>query len=154
MSKQTVREFLKDIAENEIISGKEYSLRIPIDDGGYNSYIGLNVSIEDWKHKPKKVTREVQIFRHTNNVSDLINTWRFSLGGICHPYAENPDIPLEFSSYGKTPEEAEAEIPECLVGLRRMVREMTVEYMAEAAAEERKERKKLLARLAELEGRE
>jgi hypothetical protein len=33
MSK-AVREFLVDIAENEIISGKKYSCRIEIDDGG------------------------------------------------------------------------------------------------------------------------
>lgn len=106
--KQSVRDFLTDIAANEIVQGKQYSIRIEIEDGGINSYIALFVGVEDYKHKPRNVTREVQIFRHTNSASKLENEWSFSLGNICHPYADEPNIPLEFKSYGKSPDEAEA----------------------------------------------
>ena len=52
--KQSIREFLADIAENEIISGKKYSCRIEIEDGGYNSYVALDVDVDDWKHRPRR----------------------------------------------------------------------------------------------------
>ena len=79
MSK-AIREFLVGVAENEIIIGKKYSCRIEIEDGGYNSYVALDVDVDDWKHRPRKVTQDVRIFRHTNSASKLANTWCFTLG--------------------------------------------------------------------------
>ena len=148
---KSVREFLVDIAENEIISGKKYSCRIEVDDGGYNSYIALDVDVDDWKHKPRKVTQGVRIFRHTNSSSKLANTWCFTLGNVCHLYADEPSIPLEFSSYGKCPDEAEAEAKQYFSELKKLIRKQTSAYKAEAAKSAQEEKEKLLERLKELE---
>ena len=148
---QSIREFLADIAENEIISGKKYSCRIEIEDGGYNSYVGLNVYVDDWKHKPRKVTQGVRIFRNTNSANRLENTWRFSLGNVCHNYADYPDIPLEFSSYGKSPDEAEAEAKQYFNKLKKLIRKQTSDYKVESAKSAQEEKEKLLERLKELE---
>lgn len=148
---KTVREFLADIAENEIISGKEYSCRIEIDDGGYNSYVALCVDVDDWKHKPRNVTQGVRMFRHTNSVNGLENTWCFTLGNVCHLYADEPNIPLEFSSYGKRPDEAGIEAKQYLARLRKQVRKQTAAYKVEAAKSAQEEKEKLLERLKELE---
>ena len=93
-----VREFLTDLAKNEIIQGKEYHIRFDINDGGDNSYIGLNIWTEDFRRE-KPVTRDLRIFRNSNSVSHLPKTWEFELGGVCHAYADNPDVPIRFESY-------------------------------------------------------
>ena len=146
MSK-AVREFLVDVAENEIISGKKYSCRIEIEDGGYNSYVALNVDVDDWKYKPRKVTQDVRILRHTNSAIKLANTWCFTLGNVCHLYADEPNIPLEFSSYGKSPDEAAAEAERYFSELKKL----TSAYKVEAAESAQEEKEKLLERLKELE---
>ena len=43
---ENIRDFLEHIAENDLIFNKNYALRIEIDDGGDNSYIGFNVDID------------------------------------------------------------------------------------------------------------
>ena len=149
--KQSIREFLADIAENEIISGKKYSCRIEIEDGGYNSYVALDVDVDDWKHRPRKVTQAVSIFRHTNSASKLENEWHFSLGDVCHPYADEPNIPLEFKSRGKSPDEAEAEAEQYFSELKKLIRKQTSAYKVEAAESAQEEKEKLLERLKELE---
>lgn len=148
MSKD-VREFLADIAANEIMQNESYNLRIPIDDGGNNSYIGFNVDLDDWKSKGK--IQSLRLYRHTNTVSNLINEWEFELGAICKEYHANPDIPLRFSSCGKTPDEAENEAQSYFKELRRLIKRRTSEYKIEAAKTAEEEKEKLLARLAELE---
>lgn len=148
---KAIREFLVDIAENEIIPGNQYSCRIEIEDGGYNSYVALDVDVDDWKHKPRKVTQGVRIFRHTNSASKLANTWCFRLGNVCHLYADEPSIPLEFSSYGKTPDEAEAEAEQYFNKLKKLIRKQTSVYKVEAAKSAQEEKEKLLERLKELE---
>ena len=139
------------MANNEIVQGEKYSHRIEIDDGGFNSYIGFDVEVEDWKHKPHKATRSIEIFRHTNSANKLQNEWKFSLGNICHPYCDNPGMPLELTSYGKTPDEAEAEAEKYFSEIRKLVRKQTSVYKIEKAASAKEEREKLLARLSELE---
>lgn len=148
---KAIREFLVDIAENEIISGKKYSCRIEIEDGGYNSYVALAVDVDDWKHKPRKVTQDVRIFRHTNSANRIENTWSFSLGNVCHLYADEPNIPLEFSSYGKSPGEAKAEAEQYFGELKKLIRKQTSGYKVAAAKSAQEEKEKLLERLKELE---
>ena len=154
MSKKimSVREFLADIAANEILPNKKYALRIDIDDGGYNSYIGFNVDLDDWKSKGK--IQSLRLYRHTNSTDRLSNTWQFSLGEICNEYYAHPNIPIKFTSFGKTPGEAEAEAAEYYGKLRRLVRKQTSDYKIEQAKTAKAEREELLARLAELEGLE
>lgn len=150
MSK-AVREFLVDIAENEIIIGKKYSCRIEIEDGGYNSYVALDVDVNEWEHRPRNVTQGVRMFRHTNSVNGLENTWCFTLGNVCHLYADEPNIPLEFSSYGKSPDEASAEAERYFSELKKMIRKQTSAYKVEAVESAQEEKEKLLMRLRELE---
>lgn len=148
---QTVRDFLSDIAENDIIPGKKYSLRIEINDGGYNSYVGFNVDTHDFQ-RVKPVTQALRLFRHTNSTEKKGCEWGFALGDACDNYAEHPDIPIEFSSYGKTPDVAAAEAAEYFKELKRLIRKQTSEYKLKAAESAQEEREKLLARLSELEG--
>ena len=148
--KKSIRDFLVGIA-SEVLTGEKYTHRIEIDDGGINSYIGFNVDVEDWKHKPRKATRSIEIFRHTNSANKLQNEWKFSLGNICQPYCDNPGMPLKFTSYGKTPDEAEAEAEKYFSEIRKLVRKQTSDYKIAKAASEQEEREKLLARLSELE---
>ena len=68
-----VQDFLINLAKNEIVQGKKYNVRVPIKDGGDNSYIGLCVDVEDFGRK-KPITSELRIFRHSNSVSRLLNT--------------------------------------------------------------------------------
>ena len=105
--KNNIRAFLVDIASNEIMQNKSYGLRIPIDDGGDNSYIGFGLDLDDWHSKGE--IRSLSIFRHTNAVDKISNEWAFELGNIVNEYHANPDIPIKFSSYGKTPDQAESE---------------------------------------------
>ena len=149
--KKSVREFLEDILTNEIIPGREYDVRIDIDDGGQNSYISVCIYAEDFQRKTP-VIREITLFRHSNSVNMLVNTWSFELGDICNPYADNPEIPLQYSSYGKTADEAEAEASEYYNKLRQLIRKQTSDYKIKDAETEQEERKELLARLAELGG--
>lgn len=150
LKNMNVRDFMADIAANEVLPGKQYNFRIEIDDGGINSYIGFAVDLDDWKVKGK--IKELRLFRHTNNADGLSNTWSFYLGAICNEYHANPDIPLQFSSYGKTPSEAEAEAAEYFNEIRRLVRKQTSDYKIRLAETAQEEREKLLARLSELEG--
>lgn len=101
--KQPIRDFLADIANNEILQGKKYTQRIYIEDGGDNSYIGITVDPNDWVHKPQIVIGEISIFRNTNSTRKLENQWGFSLGNICHPYADDPNMPLKFTSFHHLP---------------------------------------------------
>ena len=147
--KTGVREFLVDIAENEIVKNKAYSLRIPIEDGGSNSYIGFRLDLDDWKSKGK--ISSLSVFRHTNTAEKLINEWTFELGNIIETYFEYPDIPLKFASYGKTPEEATAEAQSYFKEILRLVKKCTSEYKIELAKTAEQEKEELLARLGELE---
>lgn len=144
-----VYEFLQSVA-NEIIPGKKYDIRIDINDGGFNSYIGFCVDVEDFLRK-KPVTSELRLFRHSNSVQHLIKTWGYELGGVCHAYADHPDIPICFKSYGVTKSDAEAEAAEYFNELRKRIRKRTGDYKRETARSAQEEREKLLARLEELE---
>ena len=148
--KQSVRDFLADVANNEVLQGKKYSYRIKMNDGGDNSYIGLNVDTHDFQRKTP-VTQSVRLYRHTNSANKALNMWTFSLGSVCYEYADNPDIPLRFESYGKTPDEAEAEAEQYFNELKKLVRKQTSAYKIQAAKSAQEEREKLLARLSELE---
>lgn len=145
-----IREFLVDIIENEIIQGKDYFERIAIEDGGSNSYIGICVDITADRNKAP-FAYGIRVFRNTNTVSKITNTWGFELGGICTPYFDNPDIPLRFYSYGKPPIEARAEADKYFNELRKLIRKQTAKYKMEMAKSAEQERAELLARLAELE---
>lgn len=147
--KMSVREFLVDIAENEIVKGKPYNLRIPIEDGGSNSYIGFSLELDEWNNKGK--IRGLSVYRHTNSTRLVTNEWTFELGNICDTYFEYPDIPLRFASYGKTPEEATEEAQSYFKELTRLIKKRTSEYKIEMAKTAEKEKEELLARLAELE---
>lgn len=144
-----IRDFLVEIAD-EILKDEEYSVLIELDDGDYNSYIGLAVDVIE-RDRPIR-TSSIRLFRHTNTVDLIKNRWGFILGNICEPYADYPDIPLEFSSYGKTREEAEKEAQKYLKELRAKIAEITAEYKAERAKNAEAEKERLKARLAELEG--
>ena len=144
-----IRDFLVEIAD-EILKDEGYRVRIELDDGGYNSYIGLTVDVIEYE-KPIR-TSSIRLFRHTNTVDLIKNRWCFILGNICAPYADYPDIPLEFSSYGKTRKEAEKEAQKYLKELRAKIAEITAEYKAERAKNAEAEKERLKARLAELEG--
>lgn len=146
-----VRAFLVDIAEKEIVQGKKYDIRLAINDGGYNSYISLCVDTHDFMRK-KPVTQSLRIFRHSNSMSHLVNTWGFDLGSICHVYVENRDIPIEFSSYGVTVDQAEAEAEKHFNNILKEVRKQTSLYKAEEAETLKEEKEMLLARLSEIEG--
>jgi hypothetical protein len=147
---KSVREFLVDIAENEIISGKKYSCRIEVEDGGDNSYISVCVYANDFQRRTP-VIEGIRLFRHSNSVNNLVNTWSFSLGNVCHLYADEPNILLEFSSYGKCPDEAETEAKQYFSELKKLIRKQTSAYKVEAAESAREEKEKLLERLKELE---
>lgn len=145
-----VRAFLVDIAEKEIVQGKKYNIRLAINDGGYNSYIGLCVDTHDFMRK-KPVTQSLRIFRHSNGMSHLVNTWGFDLGSICHAYVENRDIPIEFSSYGVAVDQAEAEAEKHFNNILKEVRKQTSLYKVEEAETLKEEKEILLARLSEIE---
>lgn len=122
--RMSVREFLADIVANEILPNKKYDLRIDIEDGGYNSYIGFKVSLDDWKSKGK--IESVRLFRHTNSENRMSDRWEFSLGEICNEYHTYPDIPIRFSSFGKTLDEAETEATGYYNRIRKLVRKENV----------------------------
>ena len=88
---------------------------------------------------------------HTNSIEELANTWELLLGSIIHKLNENPDIPLEFRSYGKTADEAKAEAVKYFKELRKLIRKQTAKYKKEMAKSAEQERAELLARLAKLE---
>lgn len=144
----SVRDFLADMAR-EVVHGKQYSIRLEIEDGGFNSYIGFNVDVDDWKSKGK--IQGVRLYRHTNSADKMTNRWEFELGGICYEYHSNPDIPLRFTSYGKSPEEAEVEAQSYFEELEKLIQKQTSDYKISAANLVKEEKEKLLARLAELE---
>lgn len=143
-----VRDFLADMAR-EVVHGKQYSIRLEIEDGGFNSYIGFNVDLDNWKSKGK--VQGVRLHRHTNSPDKLTNRWEFELGSVCHEYHSNPDIPLRFTSYGKSVEEAEAEAQSYFEELEKLIQKQTSDYKIQAVKSAEKEKEELLARLAELE---
>lgn len=145
-----IREFLVDIFLNKIVQGKEYGELIEIEGSGFNSYIGLWVNTID-SDRSVPISYCIRLFRHTNSIEKIANTWEFLLGDITHKLNENPDIPLEFRSYGKTPEEAEAEAVKYFKELRKLIRKRTAKYKKEMAKSAEQERAELLARLAKLE---
>lgn len=145
-----ILEYMKDIADNVALSGRKYDVRVSMDDGGNNSYISICVDTATFQRK-RPVTQSVRLFRHTNSVDKLINTWGFELGGVCHPYADYPNIVLEFKSYGKTIGEAESEAMKYFSKLRKMIEKQTSDYKIADAKSAQEEREKLLARLSELE---
>lgn len=144
-----VYEFLKDMADHEIIHGKKYSFRIEISDGGVNSYIGFDADVEDFSRK-SPVLRSVSIYRHTNSTDNLPNTWTFSLGDICNPLDDYPDIALYFGSYGKSSDDAEIESAKYFAHIKQKIRKITAARKAEEAKSAEEEKEKLLARLHEL----
>lgn len=144
-----VRKFLEDIAHSAIVPKHKYSVRIELNDGGYNSYVSLCVDIHD-NGKEKGMLECVRIFRHTNGVKEFANAWSFDLGNICHLLEQEPNVPIKFSSYGKTAEEATAEAREYFKELKRLVKKETSDYKKAAAKSEAEEREVLLARLREL----
>ena len=147
--KTDVRTFLVDIA-NEAMPNKPYNCRVPIEDGGNNSYIGFSLELDEWHSKGK--IRSLSLFRHTNTAKNLTNEWKFDVGDICNEYRANPDIPIMFSSYGKTPDQAEIEAQTYFKEIKRLIRKRTSEYKIEMAKTAEEEKEKLLARLAELGG--
>ncbi len=144
----SVRDFLTNMAR-EVVHGKPYDIRLEIEDGGINSYIGFNVALDDWKSKGK--IKEVRLHRHTNSPDKLTNRWEFELGSICHEYHSNPDIPLRFTSYGKSAEEAEVEAQSYFEELEKLIQKQTSDYKIQTVKSAEKEKEELLARLAELE---
>jgi len=148
--KTSVRDFLVDIAENEIIKDKAYSVRIEVDDGGINSYVSLCVDVNDW-NKKKPVTQALRLFRHSNSVGKKTNEWAFHVGDICNTYFDYPDIPMYFGSYGVTIVDAEEEAAKYFSKLKNLIKKQTSIYKAESAKSAEEERAQLLARLNELE---
>ena len=113
--------FLKNVADNTIIPGQSYDIRIDIKDGGFNSYIALTVHEETWNRKTP-VTQGLTLHRNTNNAKDLSLAWEFKLGGVCSVYTDNPDIAMYFGSYGKDAESAAAEAESYLDELTRILK--------------------------------
>lgn len=146
-----ILEFMKDIADNEALPGKEYSVRIEIDDGGINSYISVCIDTYDYDRKTP-VTESIRLFRHSNSDDKLVENWEFRIGNIINIYADKRDAPMFFGSYGKIYEEAEQEAIPYFDRLREMVKKRTSDYKIEAAKGAEEEREKLLARLSELDG--
>lgn len=144
------REFLVDILKNETVPGKKYDVRIPISDGGDNSYIGLSIYTDTYQRK-SAVVEGIALHRHSNSVNRLVNTWKFRLGGVCNTYADYPEIAVEYSSYGKSSDEATTEAQNYFRELRKLIRKQTSDYRIAAAAEAQDEREKLLSRLSELD---
>lgn len=127
-----VYDFLKSIAENEIVSGEQHFVRVEINDGGYNSYIGLSVDIDDWEQN-NYVTKSLRLFRNSNSYSHIENTWAFRLGDAIFSIRDNPDIPLYFSSYGKTIKEVEDEVIPYFDKLKKLIQKQTSDYKIQAA---------------------
>ena len=146
-----VREFLVNIVQNEIIPGENYNERIEISDGGYNSYIGLCVDIDDYNKSRKMNLKEIRIFRHSNSASKLLLGWEFQLGDICNPYCDNYEIPICFRTHGKNVIFAEKEAQTYFDEMLRIVRKSTAAKKILAAESAEKEKAELLARLSQLE---
>lgn len=149
-NKMTVREFLEQIEKSEIIHGKKYSLRIELNDGGNNSYIGFGVDVETFNRKVPE-TKSFRLFRHTNSIDKIKNVWEFRLGDCIHPYPEHQNIPIEFKTYSKTWEEAEKEASRYFAKIKKLIQKATSDYKIQIAADSETEREQLLARLKELE---
>lgn len=150
MKNGNVRKFLEDILSNEIIHGKQYDVRISIDDGGENSYISIVVYVEDFRRSTPEI-QGIALFRHSNSINKLENTWTFELGDICNPYADNPEVPLKYSSYGKASDEAETEASKYYSKLLKLIRKQTSNYKIEDSKSKQEEREKLHIRLSELD---
>lgn len=145
-----VREFLASVAQNEAMGGKKYSERIEINDGGCNSYIGLNVDVDKYNKSRKDLIQCVRLYRHSNSVSHLVMGWQFELGGVCNPYCDNPEIPIEFRTQGISVEDAEKEARMYFEEMLKLIRKSTSDMKIAAAESAEKERDALLARLEEL----
>ncbi len=151
---EIVLEFFKKIY-GDIIKGEKYGLRIEIEDGGYNSYIGLDVDIHThYSGKIPPATQGIRFYRHTNSRTLLANQWKFQWGGVCENLADFLDTPLEFSSYGKTPQEAEKEAIKYFKRIEKIIEKKTSDFKIEYAKSVEEEKEKLLARLSELNSNE
>jgi hypothetical protein len=144
-------------AESTIGAGNSWEERIPIDDGGVNSYIGLRVQAED---SPGVTgTAWVKLWRNTNvgrygtrDVAKLLETWDLSLGDVCVGYTHmNGDVPIRLTTYGKTPEEICAEIKPHIGHFRKAFKKAAKILADKKEKAARDEKDKLLARLKELE---
>ena len=150
MNNENIKEYLKNMADNVILPGHRYDVRIDIDDGGFNSYVGIYISSDDF-HRKQPVTAGVQLHRHTNNAKDLENTWRFELGGVCNPYADNPDVALYFGSYGKSADDAAKDAEPYLSKLLTLIKKQVALQKKDIEKTKQAERESLLARLKDLE---
>ena len=146
-----VREFLMDLVENVLEEdvfaelGEPLIVRHQILDG----YINRHVTISVWKNTEgfcgtKNKLKAVHLSFHENLAENLENCWEFGLGHVFYPLYDNPDQPIEFSSYGKTFEEAEAEAQLHFAALKREVKKRN--DLIKAGIESNRE-----ARRAELE---
>ena len=147
----TVKESLEQIEKEEILHGRRYCLRIDIDDGFYNSYIGFDVDIENYNRKTP-TTMALRLYRHTNDIDGLVNTWGFALGNILHNYPQNRNVPLEFRTYGKEFAEAEKEASQYFAKIKKLIQKRTSDIKIQMASEAESEKERLLARLEELKG--
>ena len=145
----TVREFLEQIEKEEILHGRKYSLRIDVDDGFCNSYIGFNVDVETYNRKTP-ITSSLRLYRHTNDINGLVGIWGFTLGDIIHGYPQNRNVPLEFRTYGKDFAEAEKEASQYFAKIKKLIRKRTSDIKIQMASETEEEKERLLARLEEL----
>lgn len=147
----TVREFLEQIGKSEIILGKKYSVRIDLNDGGFNSYIGFCVDTDTYNKKTPE-TIALRLFRHTNSIDKLANLWCFRLGDIIHGYPKNQDVLMRFDTYGKTWGEAEREASQYFEKIKKLIQKATADYKIQISADAEAEREQLRAKLKELEG--
>lgn len=124
-----VREFLMDLVEtvldDDVIAEMDdrITIRHQILDGYINRHITIIVSKNDDGYRgTKNKLKAVELFFHENLLESLESRWKFSLGDFYYPLYDNPDQPIEFSSYGKTFEEAEAEAQQYFTALKREVK--------------------------------
>ena len=145
-----IKAFLKNVADNTIIPGQRYDIRIDVNDGGFNSYVALTVSDETWNRK-FPVTQDIKLHRNTNNAKDQPLAWEFRLGGVCNVYADNPDIAMYFGSYGKGQEIAAAEAEPFLGKLIERLKAEVKLQRKEIVKNKASEKAALLAKLKELD---
>lgn len=150
MSITNIKEYMKNIADNVILPGRTYDVRISIADGGVNSYIAISVYKEDFNRNPP-VIQGITLHRHTNNAENLFNTWGFELGNVCNAYADNPDIVMYFGSYGKTADEAAKEAEPYLSILLKSIKKEVDKQKKEIEKSKQEEIDDLRERLKALE---
>lgn len=146
-----IRGFFTDLIEtvldDDVIAEMDdrITIRHQILDGYINRHITIIVSKNDDGYRgTKNKLKAVELFFHENLLESLESRWKFSLGDFYYPLYDNPDQPIEFSSYGKTFEEAEAEAQQYFTALKREVKKTNDRMKANIE-------KKREARRAELE---